>query len=112
MNFSALLSFETLNNSIARFSYGAKPQTSRTMSLMKRVCFVKTPFLLDGLCFTTFFVTLWPLFKPTHISLWTPIPLNSIKETQNLHSPRRCVELLSCWSFQTAKLFCYVYSSL
>ena len=39
-NFRARLSFEILSNSRARFSYGAKPHTSRTMSRTNLACFV------------------------------------------------------------------------
>lgn len=73
-NFSALLSFETFNNSIALFSYGACPQTSRIRSRTNLECFVCLPFNLDGLILPALFlpdgifVVLCPFSRPTAIS--------------------------------------------
>lgn len=41
MNFRALLSLDTFSSSIARLSYGAKPQTSRIVSRINLLCLVK-----------------------------------------------------------------------
>ena len=68
MSFLALLSFEFLNNSMTRRSYGANPTTSRTIERTNLVRVDWTPFLCEGLTDFGISVVVWPLLMPRRVS--------------------------------------------
>jgi len=64
-NFLALLSLEFRRSSMQRRSYGARPQTSLTISRQNCVRLLRWPFMRETLGFVTRGVTLWPRLRPT-----------------------------------------------
>lgn len=76
-NLSARLSLDTFSNSMALFSYGACPTTSRIKSRMNLPCLVCFPFVRAGLnlwvlslfvLLTRILIVRWPFCRPTAIS--------------------------------------------
>merc|ERR1719204_875005 len=68
-NFKHLLSLETFNNSKQRFSYGANPAISRTISRTNLTCLCWIPFLLEGFTGALCFVTRNPLSRTRPIAI-------------------------------------------
>merc|ERR1712221_35248 len=75
-----------------RFSYGANPVTSLIRSLMNLTLLLATPLRLDGFGFWTFFVTLWPFFRPTAISAGAIIDAGLFITPNNMPEINRCRE--------------------